>query len=93
MQAETQLKLAELEARKNPLLAPIAARQNELAVEAARDRLNQLQQDFENRRATSEASIATQLATMEQAKVRAATARRSPAVTAARSSASCRHSS
>jgi len=77
LEAETQLKLAELEARKNPLLAAIAARQNELAVEAARDRLNQLQQDFENRKATSEASIATQIATMAQAEARAARARTS----------------
>jgi len=75
LEAETQLKLAELEARKNPLLAAIAARQNELAVQAARDRLNQLQQDFENRKATSEASIATQLATKAQAASRAARAR------------------
>jgi len=75
LEAETRLKLAELEARKNPLLAAIAARQNELEVEAARDRLGQLQQDFENRKATSEASIATQQATMAQAEAGAARAR------------------
>jgi len=76
LQAEAQLELAELEARKNPLLAPITARQNELAVNAARDRRNQLRADMDNRKATSAASIATQQAAMAQARARAANAQR-----------------
>ena len=42
LQAKADLRLAELEARRNELLAAIVARQNELAVEAGRDRLRQL---------------------------------------------------
>ena len=55
VQARSDLKLAELEARKNPLLAQIIARQNTLAVEAAKDKLRQLEQDVANRKATSRA--------------------------------------
>lgn len=76
LQARTDLKLAELEARKNPLLATIQARQNTLAVEAARDRLNQLEHDYSSRQATSKAGIAIQEANRVKAKVKADTARR-----------------
>ena len=38
LKARTDLKVAELEARRNELLSRIAARQNELAVSAARTR-------------------------------------------------------
>ncbi|MCW5982309.1 MAG: efflux RND transporter periplasmic adaptor subunit [Bryobacteraceae bacterium] len=74
--AEAQVRLAELEARKNPLLAAITARQNMLDVEAARDKLKQLRQDLANRAATNEAAIAIQVAAQNKAKVRAETARR-----------------
>lgn len=74
--AEAQVRLAELECRKNPLVASITARQNTLALEAARDKLRQLQQDLANRAATNEAAIAIQIAAQNKAKVRAETARR-----------------
>ncbi|MBI5281658.1 MAG: HlyD family efflux transporter periplasmic adaptor subunit [Candidatus Solibacter usitatus] len=76
IQARSDLVLAELEARKNPLLAAIVARQNALAVEAARDRLHQLEQDLSNRKATSQAGILIQQAARNKAKVKAETARK-----------------
>jgi len=75
-QAETEVKLAELECRRNELLAAIVAKQNLLALEAAHDKLRQMKQDFDNRRATSAAAIAIQQAARNKATVQAATARR-----------------
>ncbi len=75
-QARSDLKLAELETRKNPLLSAIVARQNTLALEAARDRLRQLEHDLANRQATSNASIRLQQAARAKAEVKAATARK-----------------
>jgi HlyD family secretion protein len=74
--ARAQVKLTELEARKNPLLAAIAARQNELALEAARDRLRQFEADVANRLATSRANLAIQEAARVKARVKAETAKR-----------------
>ncbi|HEY2015807.1 MAG TPA: efflux RND transporter periplasmic adaptor subunit [Bryobacteraceae bacterium] len=73
LSAESDVKLAELEARKNPLLAAITARQNELALEAARNRYRQAQQDYNNKKITSTASVAIQLAAQNKAKVTAET--------------------
>ena len=75
-QARADLRQAELEARRNPLLATIAARQNTLAVEADRDKLRQLEHDAPNRQATATAGIAIQEAARNKAKVQAETARR-----------------
>jgi len=74
--AAAEVRLAELEARKNPLIAAITARQNVLAMDAARDRLAQLKQDEKNRAATSRAGIAIQEAARNKVKVRADIARR-----------------
>ncbi len=60
--AEADIKVAELDVRKNPLLATIVAKQNDLALEAARDHLAQLQKNIANRQATGDASIAIQQA-------------------------------
>ncbi|MBI1789015.1 MAG: HlyD family efflux transporter periplasmic adaptor subunit, partial [Acidobacteria bacterium] len=76
LQAKADLRLAELEARKNPLVAAIIARQNELALEAARDRVTQIESDLGNRRATTEAGVAIQEAARNKAKVKAETARK-----------------
>ncbi len=76
LQAESELRLAELEARRNPLVATIVARQNTLAVDAARDRVNQVREDLASRQATTEAGVAIQEAALQKAKVRADTARR-----------------
>lgn len=76
LQAKSDLKVAELEARKNPLLAAIVARQNTLAVEAAADRLHQLERDIANRGASSRAAIMIQEAARNKAQVKAQTARK-----------------
>ncbi|HEY3146469.1 MAG TPA: hypothetical protein VGJ75_08965, partial [Dongiaceae bacterium] len=76
LQAKTDVRLAELDARRNPLLALIVARQNILAVEAARDKLRQIEQDIASRKATTEAGLAIQEAARNKAKVAADTARR-----------------
>lgn len=76
LEADAQVKLAELECRKNELLAAIVAKQNLLALEAAHDRLRQIRQDLGNRQATSAAAIAIQDAARSKAKMLAATARR-----------------
>ncbi len=63
------VKLAELDIRKNPLLAAIAARQNLLALDAARNRQHQAEQDLNNKKATASAGIAIQQAALNRAKV------------------------
>lgn len=75
-QAKSELELAELESRRNPLLAPIVARENTLAVEAAKDKLRQFERDSASRKATSVASIAIQDAARNKAKVKAETAQK-----------------
>ncbi len=73
--AEADLKLAELEARKNPLLPVITAKQNDLVVAAAKDHLEQLHQNITNRKATGDASVATQEAGRGKAESQAITAK------------------
>ncbi len=75
LQAKSDLKLAELEVRRNPLLATIVARENTLALEAAQDHLRQLEHDAANRQATSAAAVAIQEAARNKAKVKAETAK------------------
>lgn len=74
--AKAEVHSAELEVRKNPLVAAITARQNTLALEAARDRLRQLESDLASRKATTEAGVAIHEAARNKAKVKAETARR-----------------
>lgn len=76
LKAKADLQVAELEARKNPLLASIVARQNDLAVDSARTALRQLESDLANRKATSQAAVMIQEAARNKAKVKADTARR-----------------
>lgn len=71
IRAESELRVAELETRRNDIVAAIVARQNDLAVESARDRLRQLQEDVANRRDTSKAGIAIQEAARNKAQVKA----------------------
>jgi multidrug efflux pump subunit AcrA (membrane-fusion protein) len=75
LQAKAEVKLAELECKRNPLLAAITARQNTLALESARDRLRQLEHDLASRKATTEAGVAIQEAARNKARVKAKTAR------------------
>ena len=65
--AKSDLKLAELDVRKNPLLAAIVARQNDLALAAARDKLTQLEHNIGNRQTTNNAAIAIQEAARTKA--------------------------
>ena len=71
---KSDLKLAQLEVRRNPLLPSIVARQNDLAVEAAQNRLHQAEQDMVNKKANAEAGIAIQEAAQNKAKVASQTA-------------------
>ena len=75
LKAETDVKLAELDVRKNPLLPPLTARENTLALDAANDHLTQLQHNLANRKATGDASIAIQEAGRSKAESQAKTAR------------------
>jgi multidrug efflux pump subunit AcrA (membrane-fusion protein) len=74
--AADRVKLAELDVRRNPLLAAIVARQNELVLEAMREHQRQLQQDAGNRKSTAAAGIAIQEAARSKARVQSETARR-----------------
>jgi multidrug efflux pump subunit AcrA (membrane-fusion protein) len=76
LQAKTQVQVAELETRRNPIMAAIVARQNTLALEAARDKLRQLERDLASRQATTQAGVAIQQAARAKAQVAAATARK-----------------
>jgi HlyD family secretion protein len=71
LSTKSDVKLAELELRKNPLLPAIQAKQNELALEAAKNRASQAEQDLKNKKTTSAASIAIQVAAQNKAKVMA----------------------
>lgn len=74
-QAKTALTLAELEERRNPFVGKIAAEQNTLIAEAAREKLDELTRDLANRQATSKAGIAIQDAARAKAQAAADTAR------------------
>jgi len=70
------LTLAELEARRNELLPRITARQNELAVAAAQDKVRQLERDLKDRIAAAQAGITIQEAARAKAEAAAQTAQR-----------------
>jgi multidrug efflux pump subunit AcrA (membrane-fusion protein) len=75
LKAQTDVKLAELDVRKNPLLPPLTARENTLALDAAKDHLTQLERNLANRKTTNDASIAIQEAGRSKAESQAKTAR------------------
>ncbi len=74
--ADDEVKLAELEIRRNPLLATMVAKQNDIALEAARNRQRQAKQDYGNKKTTSAAGIAIQVAAVNKARAMADTAQR-----------------
>jgi RND family efflux transporter MFP subunit len=74
LKARADLKQAELEARKNPLLGAIQARENDLAVRSARENVAQLERDLANRKANSLANVQVQEAVKQKAEVQATTA-------------------
>jgi len=75
-QARADVRVAELETRRNELLSAMVAKQNDLAVAAAQDKLRQLEKDLADRLATAKAGIAIQQAARAKARVAANTARR-----------------
>ena len=74
--ATADVKVGELEVRRNPLLAAITARENELSLEAAKRRERQAEQDFTNKKTTAAAGVAIQKAAQNKAKVMAEMAQR-----------------
>ena len=76
LSAQGDVRQAELDARKNPLLPAIQARQNLIALEAAKNREHQAEQDQVNKKANALAGIEIQKAAENKAKVTADTAQR-----------------
>jgi len=76
LKAKADVRQAELDCRKNPTLSAIVAKQNDLALESAKDRLAQLEKDLANYKVTGDAGIAIQEAARKKAEVQAATARK-----------------
>jgi len=74
--AQSAVTLAELEVRSNPVKASMKARQNDIALEAARGRLHQAEQNLANKTANSSAGVAIQDANLNRAKVQAEMARK-----------------
>ena len=74
--AKSAVTLARLDVRRNPLLPAIQARQNDIALEQALNRLHQAEQDVANKQATASAGTAMQQASLNKAKVTADTAQR-----------------
>lgn len=75
LKAQSDVRLAELDVRQNPILPAISAKQNDLALAAARDHLQQLEHNLANRKATNDAAIAMQEAGRGKAEAQAAIAR------------------
>jgi HlyD family secretion protein len=76
IKAKSDLKQAELDARKNPVLSAIQAKENDLAVNGARATLDQLTRDLANRKATSQAGVEIQNAVVAKARVQIETAKK-----------------
>jgi multidrug efflux pump subunit AcrA (membrane-fusion protein) len=74
--AENAVQLAALEIRRNPTVSAITARQNDLALEAAQNRLRQAKQDLTNKKTTASAAINIQKANENKARVMATTAKK-----------------
>ena len=75
LKAQSDVRTAELDVRRNPLLPALLARENTLALDAAKDHLTQLQHNLANRKATNEAAIGIQEAARGKAASQAKTAR------------------
>lgn len=74
--AKADVRTAELDVKKNPLLPVLTQRQNTLALEAAKNHLTQLEHNIANRKATSDAALAIQQAGKGKAESQAATAKK-----------------
>jgi len=71
LQAESDVKLAELNVRGNSVLPAIQARENDIAVEAARKRLDQAKRNLVNKSDNTVAAVKVQQANQNKAKVTA----------------------
>jgi HlyD family secretion protein len=69
--AKTQVTVAQIETRRNTLIAAMKARDNEIALEAAQNRLRQAEKDLANRKTTGAAALAIQKAAESRAKMMA----------------------
>jgi HlyD family secretion protein len=76
IKAKADLKIAQVEMRRNELVAAIVVRQNELALAAAVEKLDKIEKDIENSRETARSGIAIHEAARGKAKVKGETARR-----------------
>jgi HlyD family secretion protein len=74
--AKLQVALAEQERRKNPINSRIKARDNDIVLEAAQNRLRQAERDFANRKTTTAAGLAIQKASENRARLMADMARK-----------------
>jgi HlyD family secretion protein len=74
--AKADVTLAELDVRKNPILAAITAKQNDLALAAAKDQLAQIEKNLSNRAATNLANRALQEAGVGKAEAQITEARK-----------------
>jgi len=73
--ARSDVRLAELEVKKNPISAAIVARENDLALAQAQETLAETEKNLANRTSTNEAAILAQEAARTKAQVQAANAR------------------
>jgi hypothetical protein len=71
LQAQSDVKSAELTVRGNAVQPAIKAKQNDLALEAARGRLKQAEQNLKNKSDSSVANVNVQKANLNKAKVTA----------------------
>jgi len=76
IKARSDVRLAELECRRNELRSRIEAQQNDLTLADARERLARLQRDYPSRKAAAEAAINIQDAARQKAGMQSETARR-----------------
>lgn len=76
LKARADVTTAELETRRNELVAGVVARQNDLALDSAKNKVRQLERDLNDRIATAQAGIAIQDAAIAKAKVAADTAKK-----------------
>jgi RND family efflux transporter MFP subunit len=74
--ARSDVRLADLEAKKNPILAAIVARENDMTLAQARETLAETEKNMANRTSTNQAAILAQEAARAKAQVQVAAARR-----------------
>lgn len=76
IKARGELKQAEIEVGANPIRPALTAKQNDITLEGARNKLAKLELDYPQRKSAASASIAIQDAARKKARVLADTARR-----------------